>query len=346
MRLIILFLASILLASCTKSEPLYSTRSYVFGTLVDVTTYGETESESQAIAAKIMQEFQSLHNRLHAWRPSEISKINNKFTQNAAPQKIAPDIASMIREMTNYSVQSNGLFNPAIGGLINTWGFHQDEFKAIKIDAPKLASLVAANPQMTDIVIENDTISSKNPAVQLDLGGYAKGYALDRAVQILQNNGVKNAIVNIGGNVIVLGQHGNKPWRVGIQHPRKPSAIATLNLASGWAIGTSGDYQRYFINNGKRYCHIINPQTGYPADGPQSVTVLIPPQKNAGVLSDVASKPIYLSLFEGQKAMAKQMGIEYYLIIEKNGAIAGSPKMLEQLKWLDASDQQKIQSIQ
>ena len=117
---------------------------------------------------------------------------------------------------------------------------------------------------------------STNPAVQLDLGGYAKGYALDVAAAILQAHGVKNALVNIGGNVIALGTHGDRPWRVGIQHPRKPGTLATLDLHDGEAIGTSGDYQRYFELDGKRYCHLIDPRTGHPAHGMQSVTVLIP----------------------------------------------------------------------
>ena len=84
-------------------------------------------------------------------------------------------------------------------------------------------------------------------------------------------------LINIGGNIIALGQHGNKPWRVGIQHPRLPTAIATLDLPDGWAIGTSGDYQRYFMLNGNRYCHIIDPRTGYPSQHTQEVTVLVPP---------------------------------------------------------------------
>ena len=100
------------------------------------------------------------------------------------------------------------------------------------------------------------------PRVKLDLGGYAKGYALDRAAEILKSQGIHNALINIGGNVLALGTHGTRPWRVGIQHPRKPGPLATLELRDGEAIGTSGDYQRYFELDGKRYCHLIDPRTG------------------------------------------------------------------------------------
>jgi thiamine biosynthesis lipoprotein len=123
---------------------------------------------------------------------------------------------------------------------------------------------------------------------------------------------------------------------VGIQHPRKPNAIAMLDLESGWAIGTSGDYQRYFELNGKRYCHIINPNSGYPIQNVQSVTVLIPPQiKNTGVLSDVASKPIFIAEAEARSAAAKGMQIENYLIIESGNKLLVSPSMSQRISWLD-----------
>ena len=335
MRLLVLLFFSFFLASCSKSEPIYNTQSYVFGTLVDITIYGKPESEAQEISNQINREFQQLHNRLHAWRPSEIQNLNRAFSKGQTPVSIKPDLAAMIKYATAYSLRSNGLFNPAIGGLIESWGFHHDEFKPVEVDKNKIDSLVAANPKMTDIVIEDNHIYSTNPAVQLDLGGYAKGYALDLGLKILKANGVKNALINIGGNIIALGKHGDKPWRVGIQHPRQPNAIATLDLESGWAIGTSGDYQRYFELAGKRYCHIIDPTTGYPVQGMQAVTVLIPPQVNAGVISDVASKPIFISKPENRAAAAKAMQVENFMVIESPTSIYLSTAMAKHISWLD-----------
>jgi FAD:protein FMN transferase len=325
----------IFLAGCAKPEPLYNTQSYVFGTLVDISIYGETDAKAEAASKQIMRDFQSLHNRLHAWQPSELSTINQAFAQGSAPVAIAPDVALMIADATQLSVQSHGAFNPAIGGLIEAWGFHHDEFKPVKIYDNKLKSLVQAKPQMTDIVLENGKVFSKNKNVQLDFGGYAKGYALDLALNSLRKQGIKNALINIGGNIIALGQHGDKPWRVGIQHPRQPNAIAVLDLESGWAIGTSGDYQRYFELGGKRYCHIINPATGYPVQGLQAVTVLIAPQANAGVLSDVASKPIFIAPPEARAAAAKAMNVENYLVIETSNKITVSAPMAKRITWLD-----------
>ena len=345
MRLFLIFIF-IFLVGCTKPEPLYNTQSYVFGTLVDISIYGESELAAQEISNQIIRDFQALHNRLHAWRPSELKTLNRAFALGKTPVAIKPDVAAMIADATKLSIQSKGAFNPSIGGLIEAWGFQQDEFKPTNIDEKKLEILVQANPQMTDIVIENSKAFSTNQHVQLDFGGYAKGYALDLAIINLRKQGVKNALINIGGNIIALGKHGEKPWRVGIQHPRKPNAIAVLNLESGWAIGTSGDYQRYFDLDGKRYCHIIDPATGYPVQGMQAVTVLIPPQSNAGVMSDVASKPIFIAKSDSRTEAAKSMGVENFLIIESTDKIWVSSAMAKRITWLDKDAAKHVVQIQ
>jgi FAD:protein FMN transferase len=343
-KLLLLTLCSCLL-SCELDDPLYTSQSYVFGTLVDISIYGEPKAEAEMIASSIMREFQNLNNRLHAWKPSELNGINRSIA-NGESKLIKPDIAQIIQQAKEYSIQSDGLFNPAIGQLISTWGFQNDEFHPIQVNDEKVSKLVLSNPQMTDISIEKGRLSSSNPNVKLDLGGYAKGYALDLAVKKLKKQAVHNVLINIGGNVIAIGSHGKKPWRVGIQHPRKPNPIAALDLPSGWAIGTSGDYQRYFMLNGKRYCHIIDPRTGYPAQGTQSVTVLIPPQDNTGVLSDVASKPIFIADINNKQRMAHKMGIDNFMVIMDNGDILISAAMLKRIDWLDADAKKHVKVIQ
>jgi thiamine biosynthesis lipoprotein len=241
----------------------------------------------------------------------------------------------MLSKAQALAEQSHHQFNPAIGHLIQLWGFQRDTFDPVDVSEQSLAQYLNKPTTMKDIVIDQQLVYSKNPYIKLDLGGYAKGYALDVAVKQLAQYGVKNALINIGGNIIAIGKHGDQPWRVGIQHPRKPNALASLNLESGWAIGTSGDYQRYFIKDGKRYCHIINPNTGKPAEGTQSVTVLIPPQPNAGTLSDVASKPIFIEDISKKQQAASLMNIKDYLIIQADGKVYLSPSMRPRLTWLD-----------
>ena len=337
MKHVLRFLAlslAVMLSACGKA-PLVQTQSYVFGTLVDISIDGETEAKAHAAISRILQDFQRLHQQYHAWQPdSELSKLNQSFAAGKAPVAISPELAKMLTQAQTLSEQSQGLFNPAIGGLIGLWGFQRDEFSPVDIDDQAIQKLLKAHPQMSDIVINNNTAYSTNPAVKLDLGGYAKGYALDMALLELHQQGIKNALVNIGGNIIALGQHGDKPWRVGIQHPRQPKPMATLDLPSGWAIGTSGDYQRYFEQGGKRYCHIIDPRTAYPAQGTQAVTVLLPPSAQAGVLSDVASKPIFLSAPAQRASAAKAMGVEAYLLVDAHGDVTLSAAMNQRIHWL------------
>jgi FAD:protein FMN transferase len=327
-------LLGLLLCSCGR-EPLYQSQAYVFGTLVDVSIYGEPEPRARELANHVLQDFQALHNQLHAWQPgSELSKLNQAFADGKS-LPVSAELAQIISNATALSVQSNGLFNPAIGGLIKQWGFQRDEFTPVKIDTVAITKLVKADPKMTDISIKNNLASSRNPAVRLDLGGYAKGYALDRAAKYLRSQNVKNALINIGGNIIALGKHGENPWRVGIQHPRKPGPIATLDLNDGWAIGTSGDYQRYFELAGKRYCHVIDPRNGYPVQGTQAVTILLPLGEQAGTLSDVASKPIFISSPADRAKAAKAMGVSDFMVIDAQAKILVSADMIKRLKWVE-----------
>jgi FAD:protein FMN transferase len=309
------------LTACGK-RPLYQQQAYVFGTLVEVSVYGAPEEQARQAAQAVLTRFDQLHRKLHAWQASDLSRLNAAFAQG---KKVAidPELAAMLTDATAISVQSGHLFNPAIGKLIALWGFQSDVPQSRVPQTADIARLVKARPRMTAIHIKNSRVGngmawSDNPSVRLDLGGYAKGYALDEAVRILKRHGIHHALVNIGGNIIALGQHGDRPWRVGIQHPRRPGTLATLDLNDGEAIGTSGDYQRYFESNGKRYCHLIDPRTGYPASGMQSVTVLVS-GLNAGTRSDAASKPLFIGGRNDLRKNAGRMGVTHYLAVDSAG---------------------------
>lgn len=332
-RYFLLLLVAFALLACGK-EPLYQEEGFVFGTRVEVSVYGEDEARARQAVAAVMQEFQRLHDLLHAWKPSALSELNTAFAQGKSVS-VSPELATMLRDAAQLSVQSDGLFNPAIGDLIKLWGFHSDEFKAALPDEKKLSALVAAKPQMQDITFSTSkTVSSRNRAVQLDLGGYAKGYALDRAAGLLKQQGIRNALINIGGNVLALGTHGSRPWRVGIQHPRKPGPLATLDLYDGEAIGTSGDYQRYFELDGKRYCHLIDPRSGQTAQGVQAVTVLTRGTR-AGVLSDATSKPLFITGSPLWLAAAQKMQITDALLIDTTGTVHLTAAMQKRLEFTD-----------
>jgi len=369
LRLILLLLV-LLLNACGK-EPLYQEQAYVFGTQVDVTIYGTEEAKARQAVVLVMHEFQRLHDELHAWKPSELSELNTAIAQGKG-KRVSPELAAMLQDAARVSAQSDGLFNPAIGGLIQAWGFQADDFKAVLPDEKKITALVKANPQMSDLVIlplppegegtgEKDGIrastlspspspasgrgvlvTSRNKSVKLDLGGYAKGYALDRAAGILRQQGIHNALINIGGNVLALGTHGSRAWRIGIQHPRKPGPLATLELHDGEAIGTSGDYQRYFELDGKRYCHLIDPRSGYPVQGVQAVTILTRGE-HAGLASDAASKPLFISGAQGWLGAAHQMQLDEALLIDAEGVVHLTATMQKRLEFTDSKTPRKVE---
>jgi thiamine biosynthesis lipoprotein len=317
------------LAACSP-PPLTRQQAYVFGTLVEVSVYDVPAAQARTATAAVLARFDQLHRMLHAWQPSELSRLNAALARGE-PLQVDPELAAMLRDAQALATQSEELFDPAIGGLVALWGFHADTPQARVPDAAAVAAWVAKRPRMADLAIAGTTVTSRNPAVQLDLGGYAKGRALDDAVAILRAHGVRHALVNIGGNVIALGRHGERPWRVGIQHPRRAGTLATLDLHDGEAIGTSGDYQRYFEAGGRRYCHLIDPRSGRPAAAMQSVTVLVR-GAHAGTRSDALSKPLFIAGPGGLAAQAARLGVDDYLAVDADGVTHASPALAARLR--------------
>ncbi|MFM8391291.1 MAG: FAD:protein FMN transferase [Methylophilaceae bacterium] len=335
-------LISIALSAC-GTRPTPAIESYVFGTMVSISLPDQSQTRAQQLANAVNQEFFKLHQQLHAWQSdSELSRLNQAIAAGQSMQ-VTPLLAQMLRKTQQLSAQSEDIFNPAIGQLIALWGFHRDEFTPVKVEPEQIHRLVKTHPSMAQLHIQDLQVSSSNREVQLDFGGYAKGYALDIAANFLRTQGVRNALINIGGNIIALGQHDQRSWQVGIQHPRQSGTIATIDLPDGWAIGTSGDYQRYFNLDGQRYCHIIDPRTGYPVQTTQSVTVLIPPAESAGVMSDVASKPIFIARDESARLLAaKKMGVDYFLIVDAHGDVLMSRAMQKILHWTQPPSHIKV----
>jgi thiamine biosynthesis lipoprotein len=334
--LVALSLVTVSLLSACAEPPAYKQQSYVFGTLVEVSVYGEEEARAKAAVDHVLADFDAMHRQLHAWEPSDLERLNTALAGGSTGFEAAPGLAPLIEDAARLSAQADFLFNPAIGNLIRLWGFHSDTFEPKLPPAAEVEQLVKAQPRLTDLKIAGNVITGGNPAVRIDLGGYAKGLALDRAAAYLRSQGIKNALVNIGGNITALGGHGDRPWKIGIQHPRRPGAIAMLALRDGEAIGTSGDYQRYFEVGGKRYCHLIDPRNGWPAQGVQAVTVLTR-GAHAGVMSDVASKPLFISGVAGWRAMATRMGIADALLIDAQGKIQVTQALAARLEWTDGA---------
>ncbi|WP_295005082.1 FAD:protein FMN transferase [uncultured Dechloromonas sp.] len=331
-RPFLLALAAVLLAACSRA-PLQEQQAYVFGTRVEVIVVGDDPEQGRQAIAAVLREFDRLHRAYHAWQPSELSALNDAIAAGK-PYLASPELAGFVREAQALSQQGDHLFDPGIGRLIKLWGFQADEFRAELPPAADIKAWLAGKPSIADIAIDGNTVKSRNRQVALDFGGYLKGVALDRAAGILRDMGIRNALINIGGNVMALGSKQGKKWRVGIQHPRQPGPLATVTLDDGEAIGTSGDYQRFFEVDGQRYPHLLDPRSGYPAAHTQAVTVLIPAGPNAGTLSDASSKPVFIAGPDGWRDMARQMAVGLVLRIDRDGRVFVTEALSRRLEFV------------
>ena len=330
-RLAVLAVLALCLAACGKA-PLHHQESFVFGTRVEVLVAGLDEAQARPAAAAVLREFDRMHRTYHAWQPSELSALNEAIAAGKTLE-VTPEMAALIADAQRIAAAGEQLFDPGIGGLIRLWGFQSDEFKAALPDPAVLAAWRTAHPGVGDLQLDGLRVSSRNRAVALDFGGYLKGVALDRAAAILHAQGANNALINIGGNVMALGTKNGERWRVGIQHPRQPGPLATVALEDGEAIGTSGDYQRYFELDGKRYCHLLDPRSGEPVVHTQALSVLISPRPAAGTLSDAASKPLFIAGADWPR-LARVLAIDQVLRVDGDGHVQVSAALQRRLEYV------------
>ena len=333
----LLFILAALLAlpaltACRPAPPLVQQEAFVFGTRVEVIVAGQPEAEARATTGAVLREFDRLHRSYHAWQPSELSTLTPALAAGKSAE-VSEELAAWLREAQALSAAGDGLFDPGIGRLIALWGFQNDEYPAQLPDPAALAAWRATPAGIADLLLDGRRVSSRSPQVAIDFGGYLKGVALDRAAAILRAHGVGNALINIGGNVMALGRKNGEPWRVGIQHPRQPGALATLELADGEAVGTSGDYQRYFEVGDQRYSHLIDPRSGEPAQHTRALTVLIPGGAQAGMRSDALSKPLFIA-GASWPALAERLGVTHVLRVDADGRLEISAALNARLKFV------------
>jgi len=230
-RLPAILLLALFTGACSNGNlTAYHDQFFAFGTLIDVTIYGADPDLAAQASEAIADDFNTLHRAWHAWLPGQLT-ATNALLAKLEPFRVDPDILPLITEANRLASLSGGLFNPVIGKLVALWGFHDNALPVGTLpDTQAVAALVAQAPSVDDIVLRDGMISNTNPAVEYDLGGFAKGYAIDHSIEQLRSLGIENAIVNAGGDLRAIGRHGNRPWRVGIRHPRQEGIIASIEI--------------------------------------------------------------------------------------------------------------------
>jgi len=341
MRLMSFILLSLLLLAACGEQPAKTTKIYAFGTEIDISIYGEDDATFERAVSQLEETFSDVNNLWHAWQPSVLTRINDAI---AAGDSIAVDdnVASVIGQAQQLARDSNHLFNPAAGQLFTLWGYEQDDwFESRPPPAQaKIDAWLTANPTMDDIIIDNGQLHSNNPMAKLGFGGFAKGYAVDAAIDVLKAEDINNAIINIGGDLRAIGQHGKRPWNIGIRHPRHDGVLASVTVNDDESVFSSGDYERYFEYQGKRYSHIMDPRTGYPADQAMSVTVI----DNNAARADASATALFVA-GDDWPQLAAQMGLKHVMLMTDKGILEMSPAMAQRVKLISYQDEPVLRDI-
>jgi len=316
-----------LLNGCEQKPQEFHHSILSFGTIIDVTIYGVDEALAEKAFADLNNDFKYFHS---TWTPYEESSLSraNLLISTGAKFSIGPSIIPLYQESLKIAQATDHLFNPAIGKLIKLWQFHKYNEPDIQPpDKELIKKLVSSNPRLTDLHLNGIKMYSDNTDVELNFGAFAKGYAIDSSLLHLKKMGIENAIINTGGDLKAIGKHGDRPWNIGIRHPRKNSVLASIETKGEESVFTSGDYERFYMHNGKRYHHILDPRTGYPAQGSQSVTVI---HHNSG-FADAAATALFIAGPEHWFEMAKKLGLKQVMLIDSEGNIRLTPDMKKRL---------------
>lgn len=337
--LVATFGAVLLLPGCSESR-VQTAEYFVFGTIVEV-AIADADPDLAAQAFSLLQtQFQTAHRDWHAWEAGKLTAINEAFARGVSVQADAA-LVDMLRKAQDAETLSGGRFNPAIGRLIGLWGFHTSEYPIFgpPPGADEISALLSLHPSTHDIVLGDGELSSRNPAVQLDLGGIAKGYAVDQACAALKAMGISSAIVNAGGDLRAFGSKGSQAWRVAIRNPfgnvvdkSRDDILGGIEIRGDEAVFTSGNYQRFRETaDHERFAHILDPHTGWPARDVVSATVIA----GEGWKTDAAATALVVAGMSGWVEVAKAFGLEQVLITDDQGGIYVTPAMLERLDMED-----------
>ncbi len=292
-----------------------SVTKYLMGTTVETTARSSNVNLCKKALLASYEEMQRVENLLSCEKDSsEISAINR--ASGLHPVKVSYETLEMLKRAKAYGQKYHGIFDVTIGPLSDLWGFSEDKEIVLPPDTTikRLSKLV----NYKDMVIneKDSTAFLRKKGMSIDLGGIAKGYAIDRGSSILKEMGITNFILNAGGDIYVSGTKDDSTlWKLGIKHPRNTNDLIAIFNLKDFAVATSGDYERFKIINGIRYHHILDPRTGYSGRLSESSTILAPTAEEADATAT------YVFLIGWEKTL-EDKNLDYpFLIVASDGSI-------------------------
>jgi FAD:protein FMN transferase len=320
------FFILILIPQPTYPSNLYKYHQVAMGTVIEITLIADDEEAANKASLQAFQEIKRIETLMSPWLDSsDVTRINRSAGKERV--KVSPETFEVIQKAQEISELSEGGFDITIGPLTELWREARKKTIPPSIEEVK-EKLGLVNFKNIGIDPEGKVFLKKKD-MAIDLGGIAKGYAVDRAFELLKSLGYKNLIVNAGGDLRVGVLKNNQPWSIGIQNPRESQKILARISVSDMAVATSGDYERFFIHEGKRYHHIFNPRDGFPTEGCQSVTIVT---KDCITADGLATAVFVLGSEKGYSLCQKLEGVDC-LIVDKEGKIIFSPGLKDRISF-------------
>jgi thiamine biosynthesis lipoprotein len=292
----------------------------LMGTRVSVELWADDEARGRELVAAVMEDYRRIDRAMSTYKPdSEISLVNARAASEAVP--ISDELFSLLERSVALSAASHGAFDITYESV----GYLYDFRAGVRPTDEEISERLAAI-DYRHIVLdrEKSTVRFTSPGVRINLGGIAKGYAVQHAAEYLRSRGVEHALLNAGGDTRVIGDRRGQPWVVGIRHPREEDEVITRLPLVDEAISTSGDYERFFEEDGRRYHHIINPATGRPTEGVLTVTVIGPD----GTMTDGLDTAIFVLGAEAGLELMESYPDYEAIIVDSTGKISYSPGLV------------------
>ncbi len=293
----------------------------VMGTAVRVELWATEPGVARAAMAAVMAEMHRIDRCMSPHKPdSELSRINRHAAQAAVP--VSSEMLRLLRRAVEFSERTDGAFDITYASAGHLYDYRQQ----IRPDDEALA-LGCAAIGWRNLVLDMQarTVRFARAGMRIDLGGFAKGHAVDNAVAILARHGIGHAYVSAGGDSRVIGDRRGRPWTIAIRHPRRPGEIVAVLPLDDVAISTSGDYERYFERDGVRCHHLLDPRTGRSPTEVHSVTILA----DDGLTAEALSKAVFVrGVSAGMQLIDTQPGVDA-VVIDAAGALHFSPGLLD-----------------
>jgi thiamine biosynthesis lipoprotein len=307
---IVLFLIGFFIARNSSDEEVKTIKrtKILLGTVVEIQVRDVNEKKAEDAITKAFAEVKRIDDLFTTYNEaSPIWKLNNSSDSIIS---VDPEIYSLIVLCDSITKLSNGCFDVSLDNLTKVWGFYTNDPK-FPVKAAIDSALSLSGWNNIKLIEENKIIKHNN--VGLNFGAIAKGYAVDKAIEVLKNNEIKEALVNAGGEISVIGND----WIVGIQHPREINSIIKKIKVDGFTVATSGDYEQYFEVDGNRYHHILDPKTGYPSTGLQSVTII----NKSNAFADALATGVFVMGKENGLKLIETLDDTEAMIIDEEGKI-------------------------